>query len=726
MRQLISVLLVVFTFLAMSNNSFSQNVNVSSTSPVTNVNYATLKLATQAINAGTHGSLAGGNAITVKINGDITETAPDTLRNVTGTTISVYPTTSVSVFANFAGTAAVLTLDNADNVTVDGRLNGSGARSMRIKWEANGSRCFKLVNGSSSNIIRYVDCIGLAYSGTIIDINLGTIALGGNNNNVIENCVTSRGTRGIQSFGAAGADNTNNTIKDCKIYNALQIPINMSIANNGGTLTGNEITYDSVAMLGLANSYAYGIQILGGGNWTVSNNKIYNILKRFYTSGYGIIGILFAPLKPTSAVTSKIDSYNNMISITNDTNVLYSDVIFGMYIQDGNITGSPNDGVAYTCNSYNNTVLVGGDGMALGDLAWAYINDMGTGAAAVPGCTSNDYNNICINRRFNAGTGGQEVGMQIDTSGTSTKFADYNFAISTDPSVGWNGSMNGWLYESIKQFKDTACVFGWHHMTAFKDANFVSNFNLHLAGPVGGDMNGLPNAFAVTDIDGTTRNSTYPYRGCDEGAALKVLTLQACLEGKVNDGEVTVVLRDAGCANKSTSTGYLNVNNNTAKICFGDSISNGTGYTIACQSLNHVETYSASMPSFSSGLMTYDFTSSQSQAYGGNQTAGPPSCFYGGDVTGDSIIDLSDITKIFNDAGVFLGGCRLISDVNSDEFVDLTDLSIAFNNSANFVGLVSPCPEPRPTETTKTKQPKMMTKPLKPIEKKRFNVAMTD
>ncbi|MEO8447166.1 MAG: hypothetical protein ABI528_06700, partial [bacterium] len=63
MRKLFSILSFALLFLAIGNYSFSQNVNVSSTVPVTTINYATLKLATQAINNGTHGSLAGGNAI---------------------------------------------------------------------------------------------------------------------------------------------------------------------------------------------------------------------------------------------------------------------------------------------------------------------------------------------------------------------------------------------------------------------------------------------------------------------------------------------------------------------------------------------------------------------------------------------------------------------------------------------------------------------------------------
>ncbi|MEO8445903.1 MAG: hypothetical protein ABI528_00330, partial [bacterium] len=681
-------------FLAIGNYSFSQNVNVSSTVPVTTINYATLRLATQAINNGIHGSLAGGNAITVKINGDITETTADTLKNVTGTPITIYPTVACTIYANFLTLAAVLTLDNADNVTFDGRLNGTGAKSLRVKWTANGSRGVKLVNGSSSNNIRFIDFIGFAYSGTIIDVNAGNVANGGNNNNTIESCTTTRGTRGIQTFGlSAAVTNVNTIIKNNRVSNALQIPINCSIASDGGAVTGNEVTYDSVTTLGLANSHAYGIQVLSAGVWTVANNNVHDLIKTGYTANYGIIGILIAPLKPTSVTTHRVDLYNNMVTVTDNNNANFCDVIYGIYVQDGGITGSPNDGVPYTSNIYNNTTLVGGDALTFGDLSWSLINDIGTGAQAVPGCTSNTFNNIAINRRFNTGAGSQCVGMEVDTSGTSTKNTDYNFAISTDPFFGWNVAFNGFLYEGLELYKATACVFGWEGHTVFKDANFVSNSNLHLGGPVGGDMNGLPTALVTTDIDGAAKNGLYPYRGADEGAALKVLTLNANLEGKIQSGEVTVMLIN-GCVVKSTSLGYLNTATNSTKVTFGDSIPNSTAYTLGVSSINHMTTFSSGTPSFAAGLMSYSFISSQSQAFGGNQTAGPPSAFFGGDANGDSTIDVSDVVDIYNDGTNFVSGCRLATDINSDEFVDVSDLTITYNNAQNFVGIVSPCPEP--------------------------------
>ncbi len=88
-------------------------------------NYATLKLAFDAINAG---SITG--AITLQLIANTTETASAVL-NASGTgsasytTINIYPTlTGVSVSGSL--TAPLISLNGADNITIDGRVNASG------------------------------------------------------------------------------------------------------------------------------------------------------------------------------------------------------------------------------------------------------------------------------------------------------------------------------------------------------------------------------------------------------------------------------------------------------------------------------------------------------------------------------------------------------------------------------------------------------------------------
>jgi len=109
---------------------------------------------------------------------------------------------------------------------------------------------------------------------------------------------------------------------------------------------------------------------------------------------------------------------------------------------------------------------------------------------------------------------------------------------------------------------------------------------------------------------------------------------------------------------------------------------------------NAIETWSKSggeaLSKFS--WNTYDFTSSASQAFGGNQvTIGTENAFYNGDVNQDGIIDGSDASDVDNAAGNFLSG-YLNVDLDGNDFVDGSDGAIADNNAFNFIGAVLPSP----------------------------------
>lgn len=92
-------------------------------------------------------------------------------------------------------------------------------------------------------------------------------------------------------------------------------------------------------------------------------------------------------------------------------------------------------------------------------------------------------------------------------------------------------------------------------------------------------------------------------------------------------------------------------------------------------------------------LMNYDFTSSDSKAYGNNlaQVDLSPVIFalYSGDVNQDEIIDASDISTVENAVLNSLSG-YVKEDLNGDNFVDATDLSIVANNAELAKSTVKP------------------------------------
>ena len=117
-------------------------------------------------------------------------------------------------------------------------------------------------------------------------------------------------------------------------------------------------------------------------------------------------------------------------------------------------------------------------------------------------------------------------------------------------------------------------------------------------------------------------------------------------------------------------------------------------YYISVSHRNSIETwYYQPVNLNDSVLKNIDFYSSQSKAYGNNlkQVDNSPILYavYSGDVNKDGFIDLTDVITISNDAGIFLTG-YIVTDLTGNEIVDLSDVVMAFNNSVNFVSVIRP------------------------------------
>ncbi len=129
--------------------------------------------------------------------------------------------------------------------------------------------------------------------------------------------------------------------------------------------------------------------------------------------------------------------------------------------------------------------------------------------------------------------------------------------------------------------------------------------------------------------------------------------------------------------------GTLSVNTLPAEI---------TGsYYIVIKHRNSIETWSSTAISFGvDNPTTYDFSSSASQAFGGNQAlVSDKYVIYGGDVNQDGVVDTADMTPVDNDGSNFVSG-YLPTDVNGDGIVDTGDMTIVDNNAASFIGAVLP------------------------------------
>jgi hypothetical protein len=115
---------------------------------------------------------------------------------------------------------------------------------------------------------------------------------------------------------------------------------------------------------------------------------------------------------------------------------------------------------------------------------------------------------------------------------------------------------------------------------------------------------------------------------------------------------------------------------------------NGTPYYIVVKSLNTVETWSAAAHSFTSGSLSYDFTSGVGQAYTDGSLPplalhGGKYCIYSGDLNQNGQVTTDDFTGVDNDGSNF--DYHLVNDVDGNGQVTTDDFTFIDNNGTNFV-----------------------------------------
>ena len=687
MKKLFSVLAFLLLF-AFSNNAFSAIVTI----PAGASPYPTLAAAFAAINAG--GPYAG-VAVTVTINKMYSRSCyigP----TATFTSLLFRPSGAITI-SGAAFNEALIILDNADNVTINGLNSGGNSLTLTNTNTGLNAGSLRLSNGSSNNFIRKVTCNGVgvavAQGGRTINIGQSTPGTSGNNSNTIDSCVVNGGRRGIQVFGTAGATgytNDNTVIKNYIVKNCSSLGIFVGSETRDNTVQDCEIFDDPGAVTqDAAGGYrAMGLQ--GVGITNIFRNRIHDLQNLDPTVPY--IGIIYIPIlltAPGSNVSSATIVNNAVILNQNNS----AGFIYGIYAASNTST------VSRTLNLfYNTTRLIGTSPVTVaGQVTEGIVCDV-----AEAGSIINIKNNVAMNGRTGGSATSNHIGYDVSAyplAGITTN-TDYNISKAADTTgLGWMVLMqedSSEMAEDSNLCKDTACTFGQEQHSMYRQILFAGP-NTYKLGLIGGDMAATPLAAIPNDIDGDPRNASFPYKGCDEKTTpLRVLNMGGCLESKGADGEVEVFLRLGGCAKIDSCTTDLLVSSLQAFPTYGDAVPNGN-YFLEVRSINHLVTFSAAPVAFAGATVTYDFKPSTATAFGNNLTAGAaPHCFFAGDRNQDGAVDLTDIVGVFNDAKAFLSGCRLISDMNSDGTIDLTDLITTFNNSKIFVNVISPCPFPAP------------------------------
>jgi len=348
-------LLCFFLFLSFTINANAQNVNVNPGAG----SYPTLKDAFDAINAGTHTG-----AVTIDVVGNTTETATAVL-NASGTGAASYTSIFMSpsgapriIEGSLSGatTGSIIRFAGADNVTIDGRIAGTG-RNLTVKNNAlvTLQACIFLstiipavgdTNGCQNNVIRNLELScgadqnslttafttigitsGLATTGIgsaarnndnnqyldnrIIKVRYGFFLGGGvafnlNDNNVISGNLIGPDAYGSDQIGKAGiyVNLQNNCLISC---NTIQ-----NVGRND-PVAGLTVGADRCGIgLGQENWSTTSTITLAGTNNVVNANTIINVQE---TREFSAVGIICASSAPVNGGVT-----NNLIS----NNVIYN------------------------------------------------------------------------------------------------------------------------------------------------------------------------------------------------------------------------------------------------------------------------------------------------------------------------------------------------------------------------------------------------------------------
>jgi hypothetical protein len=232
--------------------------------------YPALKDAFDAINAGTHQG-----AISVSVCGNTTETASAAL-NASGSGAASYSAVTVhpdggaarTVSGAIAAGGALINLNGADNVTIDGLNSGGNALTLSNTTASAtaGTSTIRFIEGATNNTVTNTTILGSAIgavtaaTGTVL-FSTSTVAGGNSNNTVSNNDIGPAGTslpaKAIQGLGTSTVN-----------------------ANSANTISGNKI-HDFFAA-GASNA---GISVYNfNTGWTIASNRIYQTAPRTFTN----------------------------------------------------------------------------------------------------------------------------------------------------------------------------------------------------------------------------------------------------------------------------------------------------------------------------------------------------------------------------------------------------------------------------------------------------------
>ncbi|MES2779802.1 MAG: T9SS type A sorting domain-containing protein, partial [Bacteroidota bacterium] len=331
--------------------------------------------------------------------------------------------------------------------------------------------------------------------------------------------ITGNTVMNLSTLCALASTNTTNGLKGIYITGATTV--SSSVTGNTVrklySVSTNAATDQSSAIVGINST------VSGAGTMLISGNTVSALVSEALSGAVNVMGIhysstntgtpnriernlvhsLYASSSKTSALVSGITQgsgsaklliANNMIRLGFDSTGLAAT---GPHFITGiqKVAGSSNVTIF-------NSVNIGGSGVANGvSNSYAYRSN-GVGVDSL-------LNNIFMNTRSNATTGGMHYAVALSANTTLTinrNVYDANATLGQFNAID-QLTLADWRTATTQDLQSVDTT-----------VNFVSNTDLHLTGTSLGNTSlvGTPIAGIPTDFDGQTRHVSFPYIGADE------------------------------------------------------------------------------------------------------------------------------------------------------------------------------------------------------------------
>jgi len=352
------------------------NIEVEATNSANDAGYATLEAAFTAINAGTHTG-----AITIDVCGDTTETASAILNSgavlpASYTSVAIAPVGGArTITGSIVG--GVIKLNGADNVTIDGRIGGTG-RNLTVSnssattataaiWLAS----VAAGNGASNNTIRNLEIaagatantgtlstFGIIMSGTTVSATSNGVD--NDNNSFIANRVI-RARYGITTRGTTTDNNLNPIVTDNiigpssfgadeigKVGIYMQADTGAIVSKNtvqfvGGDFANLTTFGDRVGIaIGTDSVSPTSTTTLTSGDYTVTKNLIHDVVDGRTGSAAGIV----LGTTRSGVATNNLIANNFIYNLRSNGTV--GDWLVGIQINNGHTDSIVNNSISIT------------------------------------------------------------------------------------------------------------------------------------------------------------------------------------------------------------------------------------------------------------------------------------------------------------------------------------------------------------------------------------------